>query len=569
MIKGYSLKKKLVIFMAFMLASVMAFSGMSIMPAEAAGEDEPIFTIAAISDIHTDAGIQEWDDPLRNDVYTTVDAIYFNEDADVLLLGGDLTSAHMGGSWGATDEEKKANFKRAQAAIINAAESATDSHRVLYATGNHEFAVGTKDFNSGDYIDATERNLPKLVDAKDINDTDANAYFQRTMPEGTAANVRHVLAYHYNIDGMDFMVLNTPYTGEDNHSNYEYDEESLIWVANKMEAIGRDKTVFFIAHYPLGTDKNVTSGKSVNAATQAVLKEEILDNYPNAIYLYGHDHGGYKIHFDTYERVTTYDENGQAVDNRDDVPAGFVSSFVGSMSYYADEINPYSLGSADPNIVQGLMVYVYSDRIVFQMKNYGAEDLGSYVLKEYTLMRDMSSYIPAPDKDTPAETPDFTTNLPANDAVSAPVVIDDAKVTTPQAGDVFSVDGILQYKITKASEKTGTVSVNKVLKSKNKIVIPDTVINAGYTFRVTAIDKNTFKKDHKIKNIVVGANIKKIGNNCFAGCKNLKKITFKCSKPPATGKNAFKGVNKKIKISYPEKMKKKQVALLKKRVIKS
>ena len=149
-------------------------------------------------------------------------------------------------------------------------------------------------FNSGDYIEQTERYLPEMIDAEDIYDTDANAYFQRNMPAGASSDIRHVLAYHYNIDGVNFMVLNTPFIGTDNHSNYVYDEDSLRWVENKMWDIGEDKTVFFIAHYPLSTDKNVTSSKSVLASTQRVLKNEILDKYPNAVYLYGHDHGGYK-----------------------------------------------------------------------------------------------------------------------------------------------------------------------------------------------------------------------------------------------------------------------------------
>lgn len=343
-------------------------------------EGEPIFTLAVISDLHTDAGIEGWEEPIRGSVTLTTKAIYEQEDADVILLGGDLTSAHMGSSWGSSDAEKIANFKAAQNAIIEAAESATDSHRVLYATGNHDFAIGLKTFNSGDYIDAQERYLPELVDAKSIDDVEANAYFQKTMPSGTAAGVEHVLAYHYNIDGLDFIVLNTPYIGADKHNDYNYDTDSLNWIKNKLDAIGKDKTVFFIAHYPLNTDKNLSSGKGVNAATQAVLKESVLDEYPNAIYLYGHDHGGYKIVADTYERVTTYDANGNSYDNRYVMPDGFVSSFVGSMSYYGTGIEPSSLGDETLNVIQGLMVYVYEDRIVFQMKNYGVADMGSYIL---------------------------------------------------------------------------------------------------------------------------------------------------------------------------------------------
>ena len=658
-------------------------------------EGDPIFTLAAISDIHTDAGIQEWDDPLREDVYTTTQAIRENEDANVLLLGGDLTSAHMGGSWGSNDEEKKENFIRAQKAIEDAAESATESHRVLYATGNHEFAVGKKNFNSGDYIDATEKYLPGMVDAVDVNDTDANAYFQRTMPEGTGEDVRHVLAYHYNIDGMNFIVLNTPYTGEDNHSNYAYDEDSLRWVANKMDDIGKENTVFFIAHYPLNTDKNVTPGKGVNAATQTILKEEILDNYPNAVYLYGHDHGGYKIKFDTYERVTTYDDSGKSVDNKYETPSGFVSSFVGSMSYYGNDVNPTSLGSASPDVVQGLLVYVYNDRIVFQMKNYGEKDLGSYVLKEYTLMRDMKldldGHVDSVSLDRTAldlkvgETARLSANVlpetapvrtvswssdnksvamvdenglvtavgPGSATITAASVdagktagafvkvtwqpwqqalqdlidnvkqvmagdmnkytpesvdalskalasaekvltgggtqaeVDNAKASLQAAldglvlkasdidspgnsllakGEVFTTNGVLQFEVTKSDAKSGTVTVTKLLKNKAAIIIPSMVEKNGYTYKVTAINKNVFQKNKKIKSITIGANVKTIGKNAFFKCSKLKAIIFKGMNAPKIGKDAFKKINVKANIEVPKKMKKKQFNLLKKRM---
>ena len=52
---------------------------------------------------------------------------------------------------------------------------------------------------------------------------------------------------------------------------------------------------------------------------------------------------------------------------------GFTSSFVGSMRYYANDIN-YPSSPDDSDIVQALMVYVYKDRIELHMKNYGKYD---------------------------------------------------------------------------------------------------------------------------------------------------------------------------------------------------
>ncbi len=52
---------------------------------------------------------------------------------------------------------------------------------------------------------------------------------------------------------------------------------------------------------------------------------------------------------------------------------GFISSFVGSMRYYSNDIN-YPSSANDSDVVQALMVYVYPDRIELHMKNYGDYD---------------------------------------------------------------------------------------------------------------------------------------------------------------------------------------------------
>jgi hypothetical protein len=69
----------------------------------------------------------------------------------------------------------------------------------------------------------------------------------------------------------------------------------------------------------------------------------------------------------------------------------FISSFVGSMRYYNSSID----GGSSPNnsrIVQAMIIYVYSDRVVLQMKNYGETGTinGITINKElepYTIIR--------------------------------------------------------------------------------------------------------------------------------------------------------------------------------------
>ena len=48
----------------------------------------------------------------------------------------------------------------------------------------------------------------------------------------------------------------------------------------------------------------------------------------------------------------------------------FFSSFMGSARHYLSGIDPGTLETGTPNVIQGLMIYVYTDRVVLQMKNY-------------------------------------------------------------------------------------------------------------------------------------------------------------------------------------------------------
>lgn len=133
-------------------------------------------------------------------------------------------------------------------------------------------------------------------------------------------------------------------------------------------------------------------------------------------------------------------------------------------------------------------------------------------------------------------------------------------------GKTFDV-GILRYKVTKISKKTGTAAVYKLLnKKKAKVTIPATVKKNGYTLKVTSINKNVFQKNKKLKTVVIGANITKIGTKSFYRCSKLQTIYFKNMKAPSIGSKAFQGIKPRCKIHVPKKMNKKQLTILKKRM---
>lgn len=110
----------------------------------------------------------------------------------------------------------------------------------------------------------------------------------------------------------------------------------------------------------------------------------------------------------------------------------------------------------------------------------------------------------------------------------------------------------MTYKVTKSAAKNGTVTVSGVKsKSLKSAVIQASVKINGYTFNVTAVDKNAFKGCKKLTSVKVGANVTSIGANAFNGCKKLKTITISTKKLKKVGSGTFKGIVKNAKIKVP------------------
>ena len=137
----------------------------------------------------------------------------------------------------------------------------------------------------------------------------------------------------------------------------------------------------------------------------------------------------------------------------------------------------------------------------------------------------------------------------------------------PATGKKVVTVGNLRYVITSTAKKT--VAVKGIVSAKRnklkKVKIPATVKFAdGAKYKVTAIQTKAFAKNKKLKTLVIGKNVKKIGKKAFYNAKKLKSIKIKSKVLKKVGKKAFKGINKKAVIRVPKKMIKKYTTLLKK-----
>ena len=132
------------------------------------------------------------------------------------------------------------------------------------------------------------------------------------------------------------------------------------------------------------------------------------------------------------------------------------------------------------------------------------------------------------------------------------------KITDKKTGNI--------YKVTSSRSSSRTVAFigNKV---KTSVTIPTTIKIKGATYKVTEISTNAFKNNRKLKKVVIGQNIVRIGKNAFYGCKKLTSITIKSSRLTLKniGKNAFKNTSPKATVKVPKKQKVLYNQILKKR----
>ena len=188
---------------------------------------------------------------------------------------------------------------------------------------------------------------------------------------------------------------------------------------------------------------------------------------------------------------------------------------------------------------------------------------------------------------TPTVTPEPTdiptpTITPTLTPIPEPTTVPDKDNIVVEKGNVI-IDGDLKYLVTDEDE----VSVIGVETSKSKVVIPAEVTIDGNEFDVIGIEKNAFKNDKVLTNLVIEADLDYIGTSAFAGCKKLKnldiigdvekissKAFYKCKKLKLInieteelekiGKKAFAKIYKKAHIIVPGSVLSKYEKLFKK-----
>lgn len=350
---------------------------------------QKILTGFCYTDIHNQQSMLDYPTTVRKSLIKACDlAVKEFGTADVAIVGGDNVSDYP--HWNKSCALPKKNFidiKNKMHAVIS--KSVKDG-KVLYVAGNNDMIlgdIGTEDnqpYNTTDFYDFMDLSFGKL------NDSEKLVLFSTEKP-----NEKYLGAFHYIVNGIDFIGINIdPNTAYNSHEGY-YSNETLYWVKNKLNEIdpNGNKCVFIIGHLSAKYYYNGVNLKETMINGNKDLFYDIFKGHKNAFYLYGHVHGeeacykefssGAVLHFDKDNNPIGSNLNELNSKNKE-----YEYSFVhmGGLRPFSNELyekdgiwgyggeteRQYYLTTATPTLAQYLVFEVYKDRVVFHIRNAGS-----------------------------------------------------------------------------------------------------------------------------------------------------------------------------------------------------
>ena len=335
----------------------------------------PLYTVACFSDLHADYGLQSMSTPIRSTVTNAAQLIARMGGADVVLVGGDITSANdRNASW------SKSIIQRAQQAVYDTLAPVSHSGKVLFVAGNHDYQAGVQAnhvMDSGDYTRFMTGPCGPYADAlyKQID------------------GFNSLLGYRYSFDAMEYLAINSPYNS-DIYASSELYTEQVDWAEEQLKKIGKDKTVIMLCHYPVGG----AGTRQPSEGTVAAKMKALLEQYPNVIYCYGHVHGNDSWYVWYYTSELVRCASAVPVGPNTVKTSSYITVHMGSMGYYNTQFQPGWLGAEEPQIAQVMMIYFYDDHITFRMLNTGEKsgDPDVYNPASYTVARDNTAQFGRP-----------------------------------------------------------------------------------------------------------------------------------------------------------------------------
>ncbi len=350
-----------------------------------------MLTAFCFTDIHNQQAMLDYPTTLRRSLILAKElAVSEFGSSDIALIGGDNISDYP--HWNRSCALPKKNFLDLKQKMHACVAQSVAEGKVLYVAGNNDMILGdigteeNEPYNTTDFYDLMDDAFGELPSSERIS-----------LKCEDKPNERYLGAFHYTVNGIDFIGINIdPNTAVNSHEGY-YSNETLMWVKNKLDEIDPEgkKPVFIVGHLSAiyYFNNGVLEETMINGDRS--LFYSIFKGHKNAFYLYGHLHGesacyrefssGAVLHIN--DRCLPLDDNLRSTDSRGKeyeysfVHMGGLRPF-GGQYFEADGLTGYGgkaemeyyPGTATPTLAQYMVFEVYEDRVVFHIRNTGKRE---------------------------------------------------------------------------------------------------------------------------------------------------------------------------------------------------
>jgi len=365
---------------------------------------EKILTVFCFTDMHNQQAMLDYPTHLRTSfIQANKLAVEEFGKADIVLIGGDNVSDYP--HWDKSCALPKKNFLDIKQKIHKCASESVKGGKVLYITGNNDMMLGdigteeNEPYNTTDFYDLMDNAFGVLPENEKI------ALTSKEKPKE-----RYLGAFHYVVNGIDFIGINiNPDTAFNSHDG-SYDDETMLWVKDKLNEIDPTgtKPVFVVGHLSaIHYFNNGELAETMEYGNRSLFYD-IFKGHKNTFYLYGHMHGEMSCYKDFSSGAVLHigskelpiDQNLKETDSmRKEYEYSFVhmgglrpfdKQFFekdGISVYDGEKEIEYYPGTATPKLAQYLVFEVYQDRVVFYVRNTGTFENYSQKdkPKEYTV----------------------------------------------------------------------------------------------------------------------------------------------------------------------------------------
>lgn len=159
----------------------------------------------------------------------------------------------------------------------------------------------------------------------------------------------------------------------------------------------------------------------------------------------------------------------------------------------------------------------------------------------------------------PVRTPVPTQTVQATQTPATPAP---TPVSTPKTnrkkparvGKIITSSAGYRFKVTSSKVKNPEVALYRPGSGRKEVKIGTKVTINGISYSVTSVCERAFRSNKRVKKVSLGSRVDKIGKEAFANCRNIKVLYIYSPRLKASdiGENAFKGINKRVKLSVPK-----------------